>query len=41
VRGGATWESDLDIFIELEVATPATRRRIEELAWEIGFAQVW
>ena len=38
VRGGATWESDLDIFIELEVATPATRRRIEELAWEIGFA---
>jgi hypothetical protein len=37
-RGIATWESDLDIFIELETATPAMRRRIDELAWEIGFA---
>ena len=37
-RGNATWESDLDIFIELEAATAATRRRIHELAWEIGFA---
>jgi predicted nucleotidyltransferase len=37
-RGNATWESDLDIFIELEAATSATRRRIDELAWEIGFA---
>jgi len=36
--GNATWESDLDIFIELEAATSATRRRIDELAWEIGFA---
>ena len=36
--GNATWESDLDIFIELETATSATRRRIDELAWEIGFA---
>jgi hypothetical protein len=38
VRGDATGESDLDIFIELETATEATRRRIDELAWEIGFA---
>lgn len=38
-RGNATWESDLDVFIELETATAATRRRIEELAWEIGFAE--
>lgn len=38
VRGDATWESDLDIFIELETATAATRRSINELAWEIGFA---
>ena len=37
-RGNATRESDMDIFIELETATPATRRRIGELAWEIGFA---
>ena len=37
-RGEATWESDLDIFIELEAASPTTRRRIEDLAWEVGFA---
>lgn len=37
-RGNATWESDLDIFIELEAASPTTRRRIEDLAWEVGFA---
>jgi predicted nucleotidyltransferase len=37
-RGDATWESDLDIFIELEAVTPAARRRIDELAWEVGFA---
>ena len=36
--GNATWESDLDIFIELEAASPAARRRIDDLAWEIGFA---
>jgi hypothetical protein len=38
VRGDATGESDLDVFIELETATDATRRRIDDLAWEIGFA---
>jgi hypothetical protein len=38
VRGDGTRDSDLDIFIELETATAATRRRIGELAWEIGFA---
>jgi uncharacterized protein len=37
-RGDATGESDLDVFIELEMASPATRRRIDDLAWEIGFA---
>lgn len=37
-RGSATWDSDLDIFIELENATAATRQRINELAWEVGFA---
>jgi len=38
-RGDATWESDLDIFVEVEAATSAVRRRIDELAWEIGFAE--
>lgn len=37
-HGSATWDSDLDIFIELENATAATRQRINELAWEVGFA---
>jgi uncharacterized protein (UPF0332 family) len=32
--GDATGESDLDIFIELETASPATRRQIDNLAWE-------
>jgi Nucleotidyltransferase domain len=38
VLGSATWEADLDIFIELETASEGTRQRIEELVWEIGFA---
>lgn len=37
-RGEATWESDLDIFIVLDTVTPDIRRRIGELAWEVGFA---
>jgi predicted nucleotidyltransferase len=32
-RGDATPESDLDIFVEVESLTPATRRRISEIAW--------
>ena len=37
VRGEATEESDLDVFIELESVTPALRQRIHEIAWEVGF----
>lgn len=37
-RGEATWESDLDLFIMLETASAELRRRIDELAWEVGFA---
>ena len=35
-RGDADPESDLDIFIELETVTPKLRRRISEVAWEVG-----
>jgi predicted nucleotidyltransferase len=36
-RGEATSESDFDICVVLERLTPAMRRRISEIAWEIGF----
>ncbi len=36
-RGDATPDSDLDLFIELEEATPELRQRISEIAWEVGF----
>jgi predicted nucleotidyltransferase len=36
-RGDAAPESDLDVFIELEEATPEWRQRISEIAWEVGF----
>lgn len=36
-RGDASEESDLDIFIELANLTPQIRRRISDIAWEIGF----
>ena len=35
-RGDADSESDLDIYIELESVTPQLRRRISEVAWEVG-----
>lgn len=37
VRGDAAPDSDLDLFIELEEATPELRQRISEIAWEVGF----
>lgn len=37
VRGDASPDSDLDIFIELETCTPKLRQRISEIAWEVGF----
>ena len=36
-RGDAAPESDLDLFIELEEASPELRQRIGEIAWEVGF----
>jgi predicted nucleotidyltransferase len=36
-RGDAAPDSDLDVFIELETCTPDLRRRISEIAWEVGF----
>jgi predicted nucleotidyltransferase len=36
-RGEAAPDSDLDVFIELEVCTPELRQRISEIAWEVGF----
>jgi predicted nucleotidyltransferase len=35
-RGDATLESDLDIFVEVEAMTPELRRKISEVAWEVG-----
>jgi len=29
-------ESDLDIFVEVEAITPELRRKISEVAWEVG-----
>ena len=37
VRGNAVPDSDLDVFIEVEACTPKLRRRISEVAWEVGF----
>ena len=36
-RGDAAPDSDLDVFIELEEATPELRQHISEIAWEVGF----
>ena len=36
-RGDAVPDSDMDVFIELVTCTPELRRRISEIAWEVGF----
>ena len=36
-RGDALPESDLDIFIVVKELTSEQRRRISEIAWEVGF----
>lgn len=38
-RGDAGDDSDLDVFIELEDVIPSFRRRISDIAWEVGFAR--
>ncbi len=37
VRGEATPESDLDVYLVVTELTPALRRWIDEVAWEVGF----
>ncbi len=36
-RGDSASDSDLDIFVEVSELTPEARRRISEIAWEVGF----
>lgn len=36
-RGDAAPDADLDLFIELGEVTPELRKRISEIAWEVGF----
>ena len=36
-RGEASFDSDLDVFITVEQCSPAQRRQIDEIAWEVGF----
>jgi predicted nucleotidyltransferase len=38
-RGEATPDSDLDVYLVVTELTPALRRWIDEIAWEIGFAR--
>jgi predicted nucleotidyltransferase len=35
-KGNAMWDSDLDLYIEVEALDPNQRRLIHDLAWEIG-----
>ncbi len=37
VRGEATPDSDLDVYLVVTELTPALRRWIDEIAWEFGF----
>lgn len=37
VRGDATPYSDLDVYLVVTELTPALRRWIDEVAWELGF----
>lgn len=37
VRGEATPDSDLDIYLVVTELTSALRRWIDEIAWEVGF----
>lgn len=36
-RGDAAPDSDLDIYLVVTELTPALRRWIDEIAWEVGF----
>lgn len=36
-REDATWESDLDVCVVVKNLTPQRRRKISDIAWEVGF----
>jgi len=36
-RGGATEDSDLDVFVEIERLDPAIKHAIESVVWEVSF----
>ena len=36
-RGDSSQDSDMDIYIEVPAITPNLRRRISEIAWEVGY----
>jgi uncharacterized protein len=36
-RVEAAPDSDLDVFVKVDSLTPELRRRIDEIAWEVGF----
>ncbi|NCS79456.1 MAG: nucleotidyltransferase domain-containing protein [Microcystis aeruginosa K13-07] len=36
-RGDATFESDLDVFIKVDTIDRSVRKKIIDVAWEVGF----
>jgi len=38
-RGSASPDSDFDLYVEVPALTPALRRKISELAWELSLAE--
>ncbi len=39
-RGGADEYSDMDVFIEVETINDDIDRKIQEIAWEVGFGHL-
>ncbi|NJD36719.1 MAG: nucleotidyltransferase domain-containing protein [Geobacter sp.] len=36
-RGDARWDSDFDIFIEVETINPEIKQTIRDISWDVGF----
>ena len=36
-RGDASWDSDMDVFIEVETLDKELKDKIMDIAWEVGF----
>ena len=36
-RGDASWDSDMDVFIEVETLDKELKDKILDIAWEVGF----